>query len=293
MKTPTILTENRQEVKVHGSYDFPCAAYGGCENVDEFPWHWHEELELSVVEKGQVEYYAGQYKYNLSAGDAILINSGVLHGLPLQKNINSRKKDIVFSGRFIYGSYNSVIWQKYMHPFLSSGIHAAIFKGDVPWQAEIVKSIRQAHDVLCRKDYGFELIVQKILLDIFFNIFVHCPMNTDESHKNGKNNERMKQMLRFIHEHFMENISVEQIAAHVNVCTRECLRCFHEFVHMSPMQYVIHYRIDCACRMLKSGEYTITEICDRCGFVNPSYFSKTFRRIMGCSPREYKKTQQI
>ena len=285
----TIITENGQEVRAHGTPAFPCAAYGGSENVDEFPWHWHEEFEFSVVEQGQVDYYVGQNKYRLCAGDGLLINSGRLHGLPLQEKGSNRKKDLVFSGRLLYGTYDSVFWEKYMQPFISSGVQAMLFSPKEAWKAQVVANIRKAHAAVLAEDYGYELLVRRALTDVFLEIFIHCRELIEEGKPRGKDNERIKTMLRFIHEHYREEISVEAIAGSANVCGRECLRCFRDFVHMSPMQYVIHYRINSACQMLKTGEYTVTEVCEISGFESPSYFAKTFRRIVGCSPSDYRK----
>ena len=288
LKSRTVITENGQEMRVHGSLAFPCAAYGGNEAVDEFPWHWHEEFEFSVVEEGPVEIYVGQDTYELWAGDGILINSGTLHGLPLQKNDHSRKKDFLFSGRLLYGNYDSVFWEKYMRPLKASGMQAMVFRADIPWQARLVEDIRQTHAAVLEGAKGCELLALRALCDVFYEIFTHCRELVEDQGRANKNSERIKAMLRFIHEHYREAMSVEQIAAHANVCRRECLRCFQEFTHMPPMQYVIHYRISNACQMLKTGQYTVTEVCEACGFESPSYFAKTFRRLMGCSPREYK-----
>lgn len=293
MEERAIIAENRQEVRTHGSVAFPCAAYGGSTEVNEFPWHWHEEFEFSVVEDGCVEFYVGQNTYKLHPGDGILINSGTLHGIPFQKNNHGRKKDFLFSGRMVYGSYDSVFWEKYMRPLISSGIQAMVFLAGIPWQAKVVADIRQAHEAVAGKAYGCELLARRALTDVFYEIFIHCKDVIGEKEKQGKDNERIKTMLNFIHRHYREALNVEQIAAHANVCGRECLRCFQEFIHMPPMHYVIHYRINSACQLLKTGEYTVTEVCEACGFESPSYFAKTFRRLMGCSPREYKKYLDI
>ncbi len=63
MKISGIITEKGQELKKHGSGLFPCAAYESRGTAMGFPWHWHEEFELSVVEEGSVEFYIGQECY--------------------------------------------------------------------------------------------------------------------------------------------------------------------------------------------------------------------------------------
>ena len=146
-----------------------------------------------------------------------------------------------------------------------------------------------AHEALLGRAFEKEILVKKVLTDVFFQLFLHCREAMEDTAKSTRDSERIKKMLGFIHEHYRENITVAMIAKNASVCTRECLRCFRDFIHMSPIQYVISCRLNDACRMLSSGEYTITEVCEACGFENPSYFSKMFRRQTGLTPSAYRK----
>lgn len=56
----------------------------------------------------------------------------------------------------------------------------------------------------------------------------------------------------------------------------------------SPMGYLTHLRIRESCRLLDSTDYRIKEIAPRVGFSDPLHFSRVFRRVMGCSPRQYR-----
>ena len=267
VKISGIITEKGQELKKHGSGLFPCAAYESRGTAMGFPWHWHEEFELSVVEEGSVEFYIGQECYCLEAGDGILINSGALHSVPSPARGESRKKDVVFSGKLVYGSFDSIFWEKYFQPFIASQrLGAYVFHSSVAWEADVVREVLLAHEALLGRAFEKEILVKKVLTDVFFQLFLHCREAMEDTAKSTRDSERIKKMLGFIHEHYRENITVAMIAKNASVCTRECLRCFRDFIHMSPIQYVISCRLNDACRMLSSGEYTITEVCEACGF---------------------------
>ena len=52
------LNREFKELKPHGSPRFPCAGYSSCyreRQEDMIPWHWHEEMEMVYLEKGQME----------------------------------------------------------------------------------------------------------------------------------------------------------------------------------------------------------------------------------------------
>jgi transcriptional regulator GlxA family with amidase domain len=84
-------------------------------------------------------------------------------------------------------------------------------------------------------------------------------------------------------------LELRHIADSVNVSSRECLRSFQEFLGISPMQYLIKYRIFTATQLLIDTDYSVTEICARCGFPSPSYFSKMFKRYTGTTPSKYRR----
>ena len=96
-------------------------------------------------------------------------------------------------------------------------------------------------------------------------------------------------MLDFIHTHFAESLDVSQIAHSANLSQRECLRCFQKTIGIPPIQYLLKYRISVAARLLTSSDMPITTICNDTGFDSPSYFSKLFKRWMGCTPTSYRK----
>ena len=73
-------------------------------------------------------------------------------------------------------------------------------------------------------------------------------------------------MIRYIQNNYTESISLKQLAQTANICEREVQRSFRNVIRQSPIQYLIHYRIEKACHMLDSGEQSIIDICNSCGF---------------------------
>lgn len=63
-------------------------------------------------------------------------------------------------------------------------------------------------------------------------------------------------------------------------------------IRITPIQYLLKYRISVAARLLENTDISITEICNRVGFDNPSYFSKIFKRFMRFTPSDYRKQQK-
>ena len=81
-------------------------------------------------------------------------------------------------------------------------------------------------------------------------------------------------------------------AAAADISERECLRCFQKMLQISPIQYLLKYRVMQGAKMLlEDPAASISEAAVRCGFDSPSNFTKMFRRFYNCTPREYRHMQ--
>ena len=99
----------------------------------------------------------------------------------------------------------------------------------------------------------------------------------------------VRKVMAYIHEHYAEPISRENMAAHAGVSARYLTRCFQQEVGVSPITYLNRYRIKQAKRLLQVETKTITEVADAVGFVNSSYFARVFQREVGVPPRLYRR----
>ena len=288
-----VISPDGKEIKQHGTPDFPCGCYGRVDGI-QVPWHWHEEYECTVLQQGEAYYNTPQGLFSLHAGDGIFLNSGTLHTSGLVPESSPSLNTLVFHGRLVYGSTDSVFYRKYIQPLLAPDAPPMILlHKSIPWQAVILDRIKKASRLCQNKPEGYEFTVRNLLSETLFDIY--CYRNVSEAQPASVNcfeNERIKQMLVYLQENYTRPVSVAQVAAHANICERECLRCFRKILRLSPIQYLIRYRISRACILLKDTDLSVLEIASCCGFESPSYFSKTFRQHVGCTPRTYRSRYQ-
>jgi AraC-like DNA-binding protein len=95
--------------------------------------------------------------------------------------------------------------------------------------------------------------------------------------------------MAYIHEHYTESITREQIASHVHVHENHLTNCFHQVLGISLMTYLNRYRINQARVLLEAGESNITEVAMAVGFSDASYFGRMFQREVGISPGSYRR----
>jgi signal transduction histidine kinase/DNA-binding LacI/PurR family transcriptional regulator/AraC-like DNA-binding protein len=93
----------------------------------------------------------------------------------------------------------------------------------------------------------------------------------------------------FIHAHYTDSISREEMAAYVGVSARHLTRCFHQEAGISLITYLNRFRVKQAKQLLEAGDRNITEVAGAVGFSSSNYFTDAFRRETGMSPRDYQK----
>lgn len=96
--------------------------------------------------------------------------------------------------------------------------------------------------------------------------------------------------LEYIHKNFEKNISVQDIANTANISEGHLRKCFKNELNITVVDYLTNYRIRRAKKMMKNGEYKISEVYEKVGFTSSQYFSYVFKKIEGVTPSEFLKS---
>lgn len=278
------------EILTYGTEDFPIAFFDDDLKKVSVPYHWHDELEIVIITEGSVCIWIAGNRFTLKTGDGYFSNSGVLHSETL---ISQRgyQHALVFSPGIITRA-EDLIWKKYIAPVLgNSRIPFLLLKSSVPWQKEILDLAENAwnHGAYEKKDYSLE--VRSSLSKVFSHIVDHMDVMEDETiYTNAfqRDELRIKKIMVYIEENYNLNISLDNMAKSANISTSTCLRLFKTVLNMTPITYLLSFRIKKATEKLKhSNGKTISEIAYSCGFSDASYFNRCFRKEYGITPSEF------
>ena len=100
---------------------------------------------------------------------------------------------------------------------------------------------------------------------------------------------RMRRLVEYIEENLGGNLSLETMAAEVNVSPLYLARAFKAAVGQSPHQYVLQRRLERAKELLRSTDTPIVEVALSSGFSSQSHLSNWFLRQVGISPAAYRR----
>lgn len=285
---PYINTDlSQKELRAHGTSAFPAACYHSEYGLRPVPAHWHSELEIILVTEGDMLLGIRDREYTIPSGMCVFINSGVLHSVrPADGPTDIHS--LVFSAGLIGGQENSVYWDKYLYPLMQDhNLPCMVLNPAVEWQRHFIDNAARSWDAIAHEEEGYEFIARTALSKCIYLIDRHHHA-ASVSPLSPQREERLKTMMTFIHTHYAERLSLNDIAASAAISPAEAMRCFRQGMKRSPMHYVQEYRLTCAAGFLKTTEWPISEIAVRCGFQEMGYFARRFKDMFGMRPGEYR-----
>jgi len=255
------------------------------------PWHWHDWFEINYTERGSYFLQAPDQTLEIHQGEAVFINGSILHAYDFP--VDGGYYSISCDARFPGGEFGSYLDRKYFSPLLRSRSLAVLhIKPDSERRIRLISYILATLDLLREEPKGYELDVRRIIGDFLILLSEEAAeILAKDQAGNERDMERMKQMLDYVYKNYADQIGVAEIAEAAGVSTRECTRCFKRTVDRTPVRFLIEYRTQMAASLLLGTGQSVSEIAEKCGFMSDSYFSKIFREIYKCTPREYRKMQ--
>lgn len=268
----------------HRTGDLPMAHYYVDEHHPRYHMrvHWHRETELLWVRRGALHLYVDNAPVPLHAGDLLVVGEGALHG--------GEPDDAV---------YECVVLDPY-----ALLMHIEPCKNALRTIAG--KTMRFSREAICA-DPGFDCAVEDLfacvraglqgrelkVVGTLYRVFGYlcdhpdAALETDSS-RAGVKAEQLKPALEYIERNYGGHISLETLARQTGMSPKYFCRCFRAIVHRSPIDYLNHYRIECASFFLTASDMSIAEIAQRCGYNDSSFFIKQFRRYKNTTPRQYR-----
>lgn len=284
--------QKQEEIIQMDKMGFPYACYyramDGRFNTD-VQWHWHKSIEIDYLIEGELVLETSGQTQTLHKGDLCLINSEALHSFHTTSQSGCEFYAHLFHAAFLSGAPNSQIERRYIHPILGSNCDAWHFPADSPGNADMAALYLHIVELDQQHPFGYEFAIREALSRLWCLFFQQINPPQDTSiRKQAVDSTRIKGMIQYIHEHYEEMISLGDIAGAAGVSRQECMRCFRKYIHTSPVAYLTEYRVRMAAEQLLSTDQSIIAVSERNGFSSNSYFSKVFRRTMGCTPKEYR-----
>lgn len=285
-----ILTdENMMETIRHSTSAYPFRFYYDNLALFDFhciEWHWHVEFELVYVENGTAVFSVGEKQVTLEAGQGFFVNSKVLHRFYSKEG--AVIPNFVFVPTFI-APQSSLIYKKYVEPIEHSTLEGLTFFPEIPWQADILHVMEKIVQVQ-KEEKDDELKTSFLVQELWYLIYLHVEETKLEEKKEDftSSQARLQLMMQYIHQHFGEKISLEDIAEQAVVSKSTALNLFRRYLHDTPVHYLLKYRLQESASLLVTTQKKVMVIAQNVGFENVDYFCKMFKKYYKKTPTEYR-----
>lgn len=231
---------------------------------------------IHYIISGKGYYYCNGKKIDLSAGDVFLVYPNT---------------------EITYQADSDDPWEYAWVGFTGSDaaiiLQATDFTKDTPYLTNVSFGEdlkRQLLHIYDARGNGFEHAVEMTgRLYTTLAILMHGAINQDNK---NTTNSYVQKGIEYISSNYSYPITVEDIASYVGLSRSQLFRSFEHVLGISPKEYLTDFRIKQSCYLLEHSELSITSIANSIGFDNSLYFSKTFHKIKGIPPKEYRKKKK-
>lgn len=284
------VDECLKELTSHRTVVMPVACYETkiADNIQgKIPLHWHEEIQFILSVKGEAIVQINEEKLAVKEGEGIFINSGCLHSA---EDLNG---DCVYiclnvSPHFLLPQE---LYSSYIYPYISAtNLPYIILNRSEDWGKSILESIIEIKKLINDNPPFYEINITSLLTFIWQQL-IRNGFQLEYSQTEVEKHMRMKAMLNWIHQHFDEKVTLADIAKAGRLSNSECCRYFKKILKTTPINYLIHYRIQKSLPLLQERDSNVTEVAFKAGFNSSSYFIEKFRKSMNMTPLAYKKNR--
>lgn len=109
----------------------------------------------------------------------------------------------------------------------------------------------------------------------------------EESESIDKRNARLKRLIRFVDDNYMQKIRLADFAEAEGCSLGYMSRFVKSTMNQNFQEYVTSVRFNCACKLIAGGGMKMLDVCMESGFSDYRYFSREFQRQYGMTPEEY------
>ncbi len=255
--------------------------------TEAFPLHWHDEIEISYVDKGKLELFLNGENLIVKQGDAVFINSGDCHYyLPSDAELTS----VIFSPDILAGTPGSAA--------LIASIRERLGKNSKTtekWKhddVEILKSILSYLEALDKSTFSYELLVRSAVFRLIAMIAdesINPLSQLSSGIECSKVRNRIGDVFKYIEEHYKEPMTLPEAAAASGYVPTYFSRVFKNCTGMTFYDYLTVFRVRKAEILLVNTNDSIANIAASSGFSSVKTFDRVFKEQLGISPLKFRK----
>lgn len=243
--------------------------------------HSHPWTELYYLSEGERVYFVDNEVVTVHKGELILIPAGELHSTASSEMAEFERILIHYDPTLLPQPLrDEAVW--------FYGRRYRLFRLSLREQNDVQSLLERMLEEcrLGRPYYESSVIALLTELMILLQRSSSTPQPGEQKHPL---HELVTDVATFIRTHYNEALTIEETARHFFISPSYLSRVFYRFTGFHFREYIVHLRVKEAERLLGESNVKIQEIAPAIGFEHLSHFNKTFKRVTGLTPLQYRK----
>ena len=254
--------------------------------AQEFEYHYHDFDKIVLLMGGKVTYMVEGTAYFLRPGDLLLVGRDQVHR-PVIDPSEPYDRIVIWAEEGFLKKHSSPDCPLDQCFRLADRRGFDLMRLDADTRRTLQGLVDRLEQSFREEGFGAGLLRESYFLQLM--VFVNRIMLDDMTvldETTGREDGKIRQIMRYIGEHLGEELSVEQLAGQIYTSKYHFMRRFKAETGVTVHQYVTQKRLFLAARLLRGGTPAV-RAAEECGFEDYSTFVRAFKKAFGKTPREY------
>jgi len=262
---------------------------------EPFGLHAHEFAEIVIITSGQGVHITGRETYPLNTGDVFVIGGSRPHDyhsmerlclvniLFQPEKMSLRNYDLTSLPGYHALFILEPAWRQ-RHQFNSR------LRLSPPELIRLLGMVDQLEEELHHRHSGFKFMATACFMQIV-GYLARCFART--RNRDSRALLRIGEAISHLEANLQAPMELDELARIAHMSKRHFMRNFQAALGNSPIAYLVQLRINRAASLLRRSDHTVTEVAFEVGFSDSNYFSRQFRKLLGVTPREYRRQHAL
>ncbi|MHA8053103.1 AraC family transcriptional regulator [Aquirufa sp. Wall-65K1] len=259
------------------------------------PYHFHPELELTLIIAGEGKRFIGNQISDFSAGDLVLLGSNLPHCWQNhRKDWLTEDVDPDAAQALVIHFSADFLGETFLNKKESMAIKSLLERAKLGFSIQGSTQEKIAREMLLLKELApFPRLLNflQILHILSTQTADLQPIESSESNYtlSTVDLERINRVYAYVIANYTHEVHLDEVAHLANMTETAFCRYFKKVTQKTFVELVTEFRIKHACQLLRSTSKPMIEICFESGFGNLSHFNKQFKHWMKMPPLQYRK----
>ncbi|MGG6295905.1 AraC family ligand binding domain-containing protein [Leptolyngbya sp. AN02str] len=243
-----------------------------------FARHTHDTFAIGVIMQGAEAFVYRGAQYVAPTGHVVVINPGEVH-------TGSAATEMGWTYRMLYPA-EELLRQAATETW-GGAANTPYFAEPVIWDEDLRRSLLLLHAALEHSDSPLEQD-SRMVWTLAQMVQRHAIAHRFEPSV-GRESGAVQRVQRYLHDHFAQSVTLNELAAIANLSPYYFLRTFRRQTGLPPHEYLNQVRLRQAKVLLRRG-WAIADVAHHAGFSDQSHLTRQFKRMMGVTPGQYRQS---